>query len=159
MFTLLTEDIQVSLESTNNSPWTTENIVELLEVLKEISGKLDKQDQYYDQFEILTKEQYMQKMDEQKLLDEEQGTLLLKEKEEMLKLDAERHEELVNALDNVATVAGDETTSTTLIDSFNSFKDTYDNNVSEFNEMLWMVFLTFLCITAFKQLGNQIWRV
>lgn len=149
----------MSLESTNNSPWTTENIVELLEVLKEISGKLDKQDQYYDQFEILTKEQYMQKMDEQKLLDEEQGTLLLKEKEEMLKLDAERHEELVNALDNVATVAGDETTSTTLIDSFNSFKDTYDNNVSEFNEMLWMVFLTFLCITAFKQLGNQIWRV
>ena len=149
----------MSLESTNNSPWTTENIVELLGVLKEISGKLDKQDQYYDQFEILTKEQYMQKMDEQKLLDEEQGTLLLKEKEEMLKLDAERHEELVNALDNVATVAGDETTSTTLIDSFNSFKDTYDNNVSEFNEMLWMVFLTFLCITAFKQLGNQIWRV
>lgn len=149
----------MSLESTNNSPWTNENIVELLGVLKEISGKLDKQDQYYDQFEILTKEQYMQKMDEQKLLDEEQGTLLLKEKEEMLKLDAERHEELVNALDNVATVAGDETTSTTLIDSFNSFKDTYDNNVSEFNEMLWMVFLTFLCITAFKQLGNQIWRV
>lgn len=149
----------MSLESTNNSPWTNENIVELLEVMKEISGKLDKQDKYYDQFEILTKEQYMQKMDEQKLLDEEQEALLLKEKEEMLKLDADRHEELVNAMDNVATVAGDETTSTTLIDSFNSFKDTYDNNVSEFNEMLWMVFLTFLCITAFKQLGNQIWRV
>ena len=159
MFISLIEDIQVSLESTNNSPWTNENIVELLEVMKEISGKLDKQDKYYDQFEILTKEQYMQKMDEQKLLDEEQEALLLKEKEEMLKLDADRHEELVNAMDNVATVAGDETTSTTLIDSFNSFKDTYDNNVSEFNEMLWMVFLTFLCITAFKQLGNQIWRV
>lgn len=149
----------MSLESTNNSPWTNENIVELLEVMKEISGKLDKQDKYYDQFEILTKEQYMQKMDEQKLLDEEQEALLLKEKEEMLKLDADRHEELVNAMDNVATVAGDETTSTTLIESFNGFSDTYDKNVSEFNEMLWVVFLSFLFITAFKSLGNQIWRV
>lgn len=149
----------MSLESTTNSPWTDENIVELLGVLKEISGKLDKQDQYYDQFEILTKEQYMQKMDEQKLLDEEQAALTLKEKEALTKLEADRHMELVTALDNVATVAGDETTSTTLIDSFNDFVDTYDKNTMEFNEMLWMIFLSALLITAFKQLGNQIWRV
>lgn len=149
----------MSLESTTNSPWTDENIVELLGVLKEISGKLDKQDQYYDQFEILTKEQYMQKMDQQKLLDEEQAALTLKEKEALTKLEADRHTELVTALDNVATVAGDETTSTTLIDSFNDFVDTYDKNTMEFNEMLWMIFLSALLITAFKQLGNQIWRV
>ena len=140
--------------------WTEEKVSDLLDYLEQITSKLEQQSTYYQR--INEEHEYMQTdeyKNEQSAIQKEESDLLAKEKEAALKLEEERHTELVDSLENVATVAGDETTSTTLIESFNSFTDTYDNNVSEFNEMLWIVFLTALCITAFKQLGNQIWRV
>lgn len=140
--------------------WTEEKVSSLLEYLEQITSKLEQQSTYYqrinDEHEYFQTDEYKL---EQSAIQKEESDLLAKEKEAALKLEEERHTELVNSLDNVATVAGDETTSTTLIESFNEFRATYDNNVSDFNEMLWLVFITALMITAFKQLGNQIWRV
>lgn len=145
---------------TETTYWTEKKVSDLLVHLEQITSKLEQQSIYYQR--INDEHEYMQtdayKL-EQSAIQKEQSDLLAKEKESALKLEEERHTELVNSLDNVATVAGDETTSTTLIESFNSFTETYDKNVTEFNEMLWLVFITALIITAFKQLGNQIWRV
>ena len=145
---------------TEQTYWTEEKVSDLLEYLEQITSKLEQQSIYYQR--INDEHEYMQTDEyklEQSAIEKEQSDLLAKEKEATLKLEDERHKELVDSLENVATVAGDETTSTTLIESFNGFTDTYDKNVSEFNEMLWVVFLSFLFITAFKSLGNQIWRV
>ena len=140
--------------------WTEEKVSDLLEYLEQITSKLEQQSIYYqrinDEYDYMQTDEFKL---EQSAIEKEQSDLLVKEKEATLKLEDERHKELVDSLENVATVAGDETTSTTLIESFNGFTDTYDKNVSEFNEMLWVVFLSFLFITAFKSLGNQIWRV
>lgn len=133
-----------------------QNFIDLLAEIKLISEKLEAQSSYFqselDRQEYETTDEYKA---EQIALQKKNEELELQVKE----LEEQRHQELITAMDNVATVAGDETTSTTLIESFESFKDTYDNNVSEFNEMIWVVFITALFITAFKQLGNQIWRV
>ena len=145
---------------TEQTYWTEEKVSNLLDYLEQITSKLEQQSIYYQR--INDDHEYMQTDEykvEQSAIEKEQSDLLAKEKEATLKLEDERHKELVDSLENVATVAGDETTSTTLIESFNGFTDTYDKNVSEFNEMLWVVFLSFLFITAFKSLGNQIWRV
>ena len=145
---------------TEQTYWTEEKVSNLLDYLEQITSKLEQQSIYYQR--INDEHEYMQTDEykvEQSAIQKEQSDLLAKEKEATLKLEDERHKELVDSLENVATVAGDETTSTTLIESFNGFTDTYDKNVSEFNEMLWVVFLSFLFITAFKSLGNQIWRV
>lgn len=132
-----------------------QNFIDLLAEIKLISEKLEAQSSYFqselDRQEYETTDEYKA---EQIALQKKNEELELQVKE----LEEQRHQELITAMDNVATVAGDETTSTTLIESFESFKDTYDNNVSEFNEMIWVVFITALFITAFKQLGNQIWR-
>lgn len=133
-----------------------QNFIDLLAEIKLISEKLEAQSSYFqselDRQEYETTDEYKA---EQIALQKKNEELELQVKE----LEEQRHQELITAMDNVATVAGDETTSTTLIESFESFKDTYDNNVTEFNEMIWVVFITALFITAFKQLGNQIWRV
>lgn len=133
-----------------------QNFIDLLAEIKLISEKLEAQSSYFqselDRQEYETTDEFKA---EQIALQKKNEELELQVKE----LEEQRHQELITAMDNVATVAGDETTSTTLIESFESFKDTYDNNVSEFNEMIWVVFITALFITAFKQLGNQIWRV
>lgn len=140
--------------------WTDEKVSDLLEYLEQITSKLEQQSIYYqrvnDEHEYFQTDEYKL---EQSAIQKEELELLAKEKEASLKLEEERHSELVDSLENVATVAGDQTTNTTLIDSFNGFVDTYNKNTMEFNEMLWMVFLSALLITAFKQLGNQIWRV
>ena len=145
---------------TEQTYWTEEKVSDLLEYLEQITSKLEQQSIYYqrinDEYDYMQTDEFKL---EQSAIEKEQSDLLVKEKEATLKLEDERHKELVDSLENVATVAGDETTSTTLIESFNGFTDTYDKNVSEFNEMLWVVFLSFLFITAFKSLGNQIWRV
>ena len=145
---------------TEQTYWTEEKVSDLLEYLEQITSKLEQQSIYYqrinDEYDYMQTDEFKL---EQSAIEKEQSDLLVKEKEATLKLEDERHKELVDSLENVATVAGDETTSTTLIESFNGFTDTYDKNVSEFNEMLWVVFLSFFFITAFKSLGNQIWRV
>lgn len=133
-----------------------QKIDDVLTALQQVVEKLDAQSSFYTaevaRMEYEASEEYAA---EQALLNQENEKL----KEEIAKLEEQRHTEIVEGLQDVSTVAGDQTTSTTLIDSFNTFADTYDKNVTEFNEMLWLVFITALIITAFKQLGNQIWRV
>lgn len=133
-----------------------QKIDDVLTALQEVVEKLDAQSSFYtaelERMEYEASDEYAA---EQALLNQENDKL----KEEIAKLDEQRHTEIVEGLQDVSTVAGDQSTNTTLIESFNEFTATYDNNVSEFNEMLWFVFITALMITAFKQLGNQIWRV
>lgn len=133
-----------------------QKIDDVLTALREVVEKLDAQSSFYtaelQRMEYEASDEYAA---EQALLNQENDKL----KEEIAKLEEQRHTEIVEGLQDVSTVAGDQSTNTTLIESFNEFKATYDNNVSEFNEMLWLVFITALIITAFKQLGNQIWRV
>lgn len=133
-----------------------QKIDDVLTALQEVVEKLDAQSSFYtaelERMEYEASDEYAA---EQALLNQENDKL----KEEIAKLEEQRHTEIVEGLQDVSTVAGDQSTNTTLIESFNDFTATYDNNVSEFNEMLWLVFITALMITAFKQLGNQIWRV
>lgn len=133
-----------------------QKIDDVLAALQEVVEKLDAQSSFYtaelERMEYEASDEYAA---EQALLNQENDKL----KEEIAKLEEQRHSEIVEGLQDVSTVAGDQSTNTTLIESFNEFTATYDNNVTEFNEMLWLVFITALMITAFKQLGNQIWRV
>ena len=133
-----------------------QKIDDVLAALQEVVEKLDAQSSFYtaelERMEYEASDEYAA---EQALLNQENDKL----KEEIAKLEEQRHSEIVEGLQDVSTVAGDQSTNTTLIESFNEFTATYDNNVTEFNEMLWLVFITSLMITAFKQLGNQIWRV
>lgn len=133
-----------------------QKIDDVLAALEEVVEKLDAQSSFYtaelERMEYEASDEYAA---EQALLNQENDKL----KEEIAKLEEQRHSEIVEGLQDISTVAGDQSTNTTLIESFNEFTATYDNNVSEFNEMLWLVFITALMITAFKQLGNQIWRV
>lgn len=152
----------MSQESLPNTYWTEEKISDLLNYLEQITSKLDEQSEYYqrqnEQFDYQQTDEY--KAEQTKILNdakalEEQKQLDQEQYEKMMK---ERHEEIITALNGVTEAAGDETTNTTLIDSFNEFKESYITHRDDFDLFIWVAFVTFLFITAFKTLNGQIWR-
>lgn len=152
----------MSQESLPNSYWTEEKISDLLNYLEQITSKLDEQSKYYqrqnEQFDYQQTDEY--KAEQTKILNdakalEEQKQLDQEQYEKMMK---ERHEEIIKSLNGVTEAAGDQTTNTTLIDSFNEFKESYITHRDDFDLFIWVAFVTFLFITAFKTLNGQIWR-
>lgn len=152
----------MSLESQPNTYWTEEKISDLLNYLEQITSKLDEQSKYYqrqnEQFDYQQTDEY--KAEQTKILNdakalEEQEQL---DQEQYEKMMTERHEEIITALNGVTEAAGDQTTNTTLIDSFNEFKESYISHRDDFDLFIWVAFVTFLFITAFKTLNGQIWR-
>lgn len=152
----------MSQESLPNTYWTEEKISDLLNYLEQITSKLDEQSKYYqrqnEQFDYQQTDEY--KAEQTKILNdakalEEQKQLDQEQYEKMMK---ERHEEIIKSLNGVTEAAGDQTTNTTLIDSFNEFKESYITHRDDFDLFIWVAFVTFLFITAFKTLNGQIWR-
>lgn len=152
----------MSLESQPNTYWTEEKISDLLNYLEQITSKLDEQSKYYqrqnEQFDYQQTDEY--KSEQTKILNdakalEEQEQL---DQEQYEKMMTERHEEIITSLNGVTEAAGDQTTNTTLIDSFNEFKESYITHQDDFDLFIWVAFVTFLFITAFKTLNGQIWR-
>lgn len=152
----------MSLESQPNTYWTEEKISDLLNYLEQITSKLDEQSKYYqrqnEQFDYQQTDEY--KAEQTKILNdakalEEQEQL---DQEQYEKIMTERHEEIIKSLNGVTEAAGDQTTNTTLIDSFNEFKESYITHQDDFDLFIWVAFVTFLFITAFKTLNGQIWR-
>lgn len=152
----------MSLESQPNTYWTEEKISDLLNYLEQITSKLDEQSKYYqrqnEQFDYQQTDEY--KAEQTKILNdakalEEQEQL---DQEQYEKMMTERHEEIITSLNGVTEAAGDQTTNTTLIDSFNEFKESYITHRDDFDLFIWVAFVTFLFITAFKTLNGQIWR-
>lgn len=159
----------MSSTSLPNTYWTEEKISDLLNHLEQITSKLEEQSTLFQSQNELLEEQstYFQAqndLSEYQLTDEyklEQSELLKQAKKEQEALDQlalERHEEIITSLNGVTEAAGDQTTNTTLIDSFDEFKESYITHRDDLDLFMWVVFATFLFITAFKTLNGQIWR-
>lgn len=151
------------------SSWTPEQIDQLLEVLNTISSNQDlsketldemskslkPQESYYKQFDILTKEEYdiklAKELEAQKEVDQEQQKAL----EDNAKLMQQRHKEIIEALEQVKESSSSGVT-TTLSQDFKDFSEQSAKQTEDMNIFLWVVFLVFLMIVAFKTLMGRI---
>lgn len=124
-------------------------------VNKDIYKRLELQEDYYKQFDIPTYEEYQAQLIAQKEADEANAVEIAKTDEAAKKISQDRHDEIVTNLEKIeASSSGDITT--TLSSDFKSFTESYTQQTTDFNIMLWVVFVTFLLIVGIRSFTNQI---